>query len=65
MAPTKQQMVSIDGIMVKDPVCAIEGYVALIKKRHPSYEIRHFCYGILEKCEQIKDAVGPIECEKE
>ena len=65
MVPLKKQMVSVDGILIKDAVCAIEGYAVLIKRRHPSFEIKHYCDGILKKCELLKDVVGPIECEKE
>lgn len=65
MVPIKKKMVSVDGILIKNAICAIEGYVALIKRRHPSFEIGHYCEGILQKCENIKDVVGPIECEME
>ncbi len=66
MVPTKTKMVSVDGIVIKDAVCAIEAYIDLIKRREPSLEIEHFCEGVLQKCEYIKeDVIGPIEHEEE
>ena len=64
MTPAKPVMVEIDGIVARDAIAAIEGYV-LFLERHGSAKIRHCSKGIIEKCEKLKEMIGPIVYERE